>query len=318
MCTTSPSSSRATESTASSSSSSAASRRGASVSIRTVRADCASSCCTPSGVPSATSRPLTTTSTRSAIRSTSARMCEDTSTVRPCSPSRRMRSTSARRCAGSRPLSGSSMSSTSGSCTRACASRTRCRIPLEKPATRRSAAASSPTVDSAWAVAPSTSPTRRCRARKATVWRAVRKDHSPSPSGTSPSRACTSGSRRGSWPRTRTVPWLGELKPASRSNRVDLPAPLWPSSPVTPGSEVKLTSDSATVSPNHLDTRSTVIAAVMRRPGCGSAAAARLRPAARRLRRWPTRGRPAAAPRRPPRRSRPAAARSTPRATAQA
>ena len=99
--------------------------------------------------PSATSRPLTSTTTRGAMRSTSGRTCDETSTVRPSSPSRRISSTTWRRCTGSRPLSGSSSSSSSGSCTSAWASLTRWRMPFEKPPTRRSAASSRPTVASA-------------------------------------------------------------------------------------------------------------------------------------------------------------------------
>ena len=51
---------------------------------------------------------------------------------------------------------------------------------------------------------------RRAAARTAaTTSRAVRNGHSPSPSGTMPTRRNTSGSRRGSCPSTRTVPVLG-------------------------------------------------------------------------------------------------------------
>ena len=96
--------------------------------------------------PSATSRPLTRTTTRGAMRSTSCSTCEETSTVRPSAPSRRMSSTTWRRWTGSRPFSGSSSSSSSGECTSAWASLTRCRMPFEKPPTRRSAASSRPTL----------------------------------------------------------------------------------------------------------------------------------------------------------------------------
>ena len=53
--------------------------------------------------------------------------------------------------------------------------------------------------------------------------------------GTTPTLRNTSGSRRGSCPSTRTVPMLGVAKPAHSLSAVDLPAPLWPSRPVTPG-----------------------------------------------------------------------------------
>ena len=38
-------------------------------------------------------------------------------------------------------------------------------------------------------------------------------------------------------PSTRTVPGVGSAKPAHSFRAVDLPAPLWPSSPVTPGAQ---------------------------------------------------------------------------------
>ena len=89
--------------------------------------------------PLATRWPLTSTSTRGAIRSTSWRTWEETTTVRPSSPRRMTRSTMCRRCAGSRPLRGSSSSSSSGSCASAWASFTRWRMPWEKPRSFRSA-----------------------------------------------------------------------------------------------------------------------------------------------------------------------------------
>src|SRR5215471_13723128 len=58
--------------------------------------------------------------------------------------------------------------------------------------------------------------------------------------------AGTSGSR----PSTLTCPWVGGSAVASRRSRVVLPAPLGPSSPVTPGFRSRLTSASARVAPN--------------------------------------------------------------------
>ena len=110
-----------------------------SVVMRTRRGRSEISCRISAVSPSATSRPLTSTSTRGAIRSTSCSTCEETITVRPDSPSVRSSSTTCRRCAGSSPFSGSSSNSTSGSCASACASLTRCRSPCENPPTLRSA-----------------------------------------------------------------------------------------------------------------------------------------------------------------------------------
>ena len=52
----------------------------------------------------------------------------------------------------------------------------------------------------------------------------------------------------------RTVPVLGVENPAHSFSVVDLPAPLWPSSPTTPPSAVNETSASETVSPYQRDT----------------------------------------------------------------
>ena len=54
------------------------------------------------------------------------------------------------RTSGSRPFSGSSSTSRSGSCAIACASRTRCRMPLEYAATLRCAASVNPRRSSAF------------------------------------------------------------------------------------------------------------------------------------------------------------------------
>ncbi len=221
------------------------------------------------------------------MRSTSDRTCELTRTVRPSWPRAASRSTSARRWAGSSPLSGSSRSSTCGSCTRAWASLTRCRMPLENPPTRRSAA---------WV-----SPTRRGPRRGGPVVGDaalageeldLRAGGGVGPGGLAvgddPEPRCTAGSACGSRPSTRTVPWLGRVAPASSCSAVDFPAPLCPSRPVTPAPSAKLTSDSATVSANHLLTPVSSTA-LTRRPPSRSG-----RPGRRTLRgrRPPTRPRP--------------------------
>src|SRR5207342_1206250 len=73
-------------------------------------------------------------------------------------------------------------------------------------------------------------------------------------SGTTPIRSYTSGFRRGSTPKMRTAPALGEVKPAHSLSVVDLPAPLWPRRPVTPGPTANVTSATATVSPYQRET----------------------------------------------------------------
>ena len=92
--------------------------------------------------PEAASRPPTITSTRSASRSTSSRMCEENTSVRPSAARRRKSSVMCSRCRGSAPLNGSSSSSTSGSWTSAAAILMRCFIPFEYPPVDRCAASS--------------------------------------------------------------------------------------------------------------------------------------------------------------------------------
>ena len=69
-------------------------------------------------------------------------------------------------------------------------------------------------------------------------------------------------------PSTRTEPCEGAVSPASIRSIVDLPAPLGPSSAVTPGPTWNETSDTATTSANHFDTCSTAT-----RTSCGGGGA---------------------------------------------
>ena len=69
-----------------------------------------------------------------------------------------------------------------------------------------------------------------------------------------PIRPSTATSVRGFLPSTVTVPLDGRAKPHIIRSKVDLPAPLGPSSAVTPAPMLKLTSDTATKSPNHFET----------------------------------------------------------------
>ena len=92
--------------------------------------------------PAAASRPLMSTITRGASRSTSFRMCELTITVRPSAPSRWNSAMRCSRCTGSAPFRGSSSTSTCGSHTSAAATFVRWRMPLLKSSTDRSATSS--------------------------------------------------------------------------------------------------------------------------------------------------------------------------------
>ena len=124
-------------------------------------------------VPAAATRPSTIATTRPAMRSTSRSTWEDTMMVRPSLPSRRISSMRRALWIGSVPLSGSSRSSTSGSCTSAAATLARCRMPFEKVDSRRSAASVSSTVSIARRAAPDASGTLYRAALHSTNRRAV-------------------------------------------------------------------------------------------------------------------------------------------------
>ena len=157
---------------------------------------------------------------------------------------------------GSRPVSGSSRTSTAGSWTIACATFTRWRMPFEYAGSRRVSVGSRPTVSSAVAAARAGSGRPCSRAESVTNSRAVSGSKTPSCWGTRPISRVTPESARGSRPSTRTVPFDGRASPQSMRNIVDLPAPFGPSSAVTPGPTSKLTSETATSGPNHFDTPS--------------------------------------------------------------
>ena len=170
-----------------------------------------------------------------------------------------------RRCTGSSPVSGSSRISTSGSLTSAAATFTRWRIPLENCPTG---------LGPTWVRSTSSSACRAARSGSATPWvRAANSRNSPalrwsnkaSCWGTSDTRPRTSRSERGLAPSTSTVPRDGGVRPHSIRNSVDLPAPLGPSSAVTPWSIAKLTSLTATTDPKNFDTALTAIIPLQRR-----------------------------------------------------
>src|SRR4051794_21973270 len=80
----------------------------------------------------------------------------------------------------------------------------------------------------------------------------------------------SSTSPRVGLPSTRISPDDGPSRPVSISSVVDFPAPFGPSNAVTPGSIEKLTSDTATTSPYHLDRLRTTIDAFSDTGGAAS------------------------------------------------
>jgi hypothetical protein len=183
--------------------------------------------------PTATHRPASMTATRSHIFSASSRRWLDTMTVRPWSASE----TSSRRIsaipAGSRPLAGSSSTTTSGSRSRAAAIPSRWRIPSEYVATGSSARSASPAAPSARAT-PS-APIRSSRANNARFRRPVRDGARPGVSIRAPIRLITRcKSVLLSAPSTLQTPDVGLMSPSRQRSAVVLPAPLRPSSPNTP------------------------------------------------------------------------------------
>ena len=76
-----------------------------------------------------------------------------------------------------------------------------------------------------------------------------------SASGHRPTRWNSSGEPQAGRPSRRTSPWLGASCPAASFRNVDLPAPLGPSRPVTPGPTVVVTSLSAMTGPYQREAR---------------------------------------------------------------
>ena len=188
--------------------------------------------------PAAASRPLMSTITRSARRSTSLSTCELTITVRPCAPSCLNSAMRCTRCTGSAPFSGSSSTST-------------CGIAHERGRDLRALAhALAEGVDAAGRRRRASRPIAARVSGALAVGDAVEvgdvahelargePGRAPlRPRGPAPARRNTSRSRRGSRPSMRTVPWLTSMRPVIARISVVLPAPLGPSRPVTPGPE---------------------------------------------------------------------------------
>src|ERR1700681_4380316 len=90
----------------------------------------------------------------------------------------------------------------------------------------------------------------------------------------------------GSWPRTRTEPWDGDVRPHMMRISDDLPAPFGPSSEVRPRPIVAVRPLSATTPPYHF---ATFLISITGGPRHGiERQAAQSRPAPRRQRRPPS------------------------------
>ena len=175
--------------------------------------------------------------TSSMLCASSARTWLEIRTVRP-SPARRLRKPRSQRMpSGSRPLDGSSRTSVSGSPSRAAASARRCRIPIEKPPTRRGQLGEpdhvehlvDPTVPNAGGRADD------ARARTGPV---ARVEDAGVEQGTDVRAGCARSAY--ACPSKVARPRVGRTSPRSMRIVVDFPAPLGPRNPVTaPGRTVE-------------------------------------------------------------------------------
>ena len=176
-------------------------------------------------------------STRSQICCASDRMCVDSRTVRSRPSSWMMRRTSMI-CAGSRPMVGSSRIRTSGWCSSACASPTRCRSPLDRLPMKLSERSDQVDLleDLVDALVQIRHPAQRAHVRPGTRRPSSRDRAAPSqadsrPGGGPPAIARRRRSRP-RWP----VPLVGGMKPVRMRIVVVLPAPFGPRNPrISPG-----------------------------------------------------------------------------------
>lgn len=180
---------------------------------------------------SASSRPRPITIRWSAVSAISLMRCEETKTVRPSEASRRIRLRTQRMPSGSRPLTGSSKSSTWGSPSRAVAMPRRWPMPSEKPLARCRATSCRPTT-------PSTSSTRFSGIPESWAidsrWvRARRPPWTALASSRAPTCRWAFGSSRKGRPLIVTRPAVGRSRPTIMRIVVDFPEPLGPRNPVT-------------------------------------------------------------------------------------
>ena len=149
----------------------------------------------------------------------------------------RIRASISLRCTGSRPSVGSSSSTRRGSEAMAWASFTRWRWPVDMVPRARSRSSPSPTSHRASEARVRAS--LRGRPRTSARWRtksmARISSGSTFRSGANPTiDRSLEPSATGSSPSTRTDPEVGRLRPSTAYKKVVLPAPLAPTSPVTP------------------------------------------------------------------------------------
>ncbi|PSK52165.1 hypothetical protein B0E38_04863 [Streptomyces sp. 111WW2] len=200
---------------------------------------------------SAISWPRPMTIRWSAVSAISLIRCEETKTVRPSAASAFIRLRTQWMPSGSRPLTGSSKSSTWGSPSSAAAMPSRWPMPREKPLERRLATSWRPTT-------PSTSSTRRAGmpdswARLSRWLRAARPPCTALASRSAPTWRAAFGSLRYGWPPMVTWPAVGLSRPRIIRIVVDLPEPLGPRKPVTaPGRTWKERLYTAVLSPYRL------------------------------------------------------------------
>ena len=163
----------------------------------------------------------------------------ETSTVTPAAPISRISSMKRARCPGSIPVIGSSSTSRAGWWTIAPATLVRWRSPLDSPLRRRSASGAMSTSAMARSAAAPGSVSPWSSACSRTYERTVSRGYSRSPSGTTPIARYSIGSRWMGRPNSSTSPWEGWSSPQMAFRVVVLPAPLGPSSPVTPGPQLE-------------------------------------------------------------------------------
>src|SRR5215468_7659823 len=175
--------------------------------------------------------PALTITTWSAVWATSLSTWLATITVLPSSARPRSRPRSQAIPAGSRPLAGSSSSSTCGSPSRAAARPRRCRMPRENPRTRRSAAPASPTCPSTSSTRMRGMPAASARTRR---WsRARRPGWNPLASSTAPTLRRGEARRSYGTPPINAVPASGRTRPSTMRSVVVFPDPFGPKKPVT-------------------------------------------------------------------------------------
>lgn len=182
--------------------------------------------------------------------------------MRPSAARSRRRRRIHRTPSGSRPLTGSSSTTTAGSPSNAAAIPSRWPMPSENVPARRCAASSSP-------ASSITSWTRRAgirllRARHRRWFSAVRPGCTALVSSSAPTVRSGSRSCRYGVPPMRTSPAVGRFRPSIMRIVVDFPAPLGPRNPVTrPGRTRKPSPSTAVVFPYRLVRSVTSIMPVM-------------------------------------------------------